>query len=102
MANPPKQKGTGGEREVKNKAEDYGLEATRTPAGSRYDIDIRGSVGKHINVLATRPDNGTWLATIALSDLFHLLAEHGDSAHIEVKRYKRFAHHGIFSDKFGS
>ena len=102
MANPPKQKGTGGEREVVRKAEDYGLEATRTSAGARHDIDIRGSLGRSLDVLATRPDNGTWLATIRLSDLFHLLSEHGDSARIEVKRYKKFAHHSIFEDKFGA
>lgn len=101
MANPPKAKGTGGEREVLTKAiSAYGLDATRTPASATYDIAVRGSTGRTIQVLATRPDHGRWLATIPLDDLFHMLQEHGDNARIEVKRYRRFALHTIWDRKF--
>lgn len=101
MANPPKAKGTGGEREVLTKAvAAYGLDATRTPASATFDISVRGSTGRTLDVLATRPDHGRWLATITLDDLFHILREHGDNARIEVKRYRRFSLHGIYDRKF--
>ena len=101
MSNPPRQKGTGGEREIVRAAQGYGLEVRRTPAASRFDVEIRGGTGRVIDVLATRPDRGQWLASIRLEDLMHLLASHGDAAHIEVKRFKKFAHHTIFEGKFG-
>lgn len=101
MANPPKQKGTGGEREVLRAALDKGLEAGRTPASSTFDIFVRGSTGRTVRVLATRPNQGRWLATIPLEDLLHLLSQHGDNAEIEVKRYAKFAHHTIYDKKFG-
>ena len=101
MANPPRKKGTGFETDVVNKANAAGLEATRTPAGTVYDIDIKGSTGRTIEALVTRPDRGRPLATIRLEDLFHLLREHGDKAHLECKRYARFSLHSIFEGKFG-
>lgn len=101
LANPPKNKGTGGEREVLNALLDKGLEARRTSASSTFDIDVRGGTGRTLAVLCTRPDNGRWLATLSLDDLCHLLASHGDGAHIEVKRYAKFAHHTIWNKKFG-
>lgn len=101
MANPPKQKGTRYETEVVRAAEGYGLTAERRPNGSRYDIGIRGGTGRTIEGLATRPDKGQTLVTIRLQDFLHLLASHGDAAHIECKRYKTFAHHTIFESKFG-
>ena len=100
MSNPPRKKGTGFESFIVKEAEGYGLEATRTSAGARYDVDIRGGTGRSIEGLATRPDRGQPLVTIRLADFFHLLASHGDGAHIEAKRYKAFRHHAIFESKF--
>ncbi len=101
MANPPRKKGTGYETEIVREAEGFGLTAERQPSGARYDIGIRGGTGRTIDGLATRPDHGQSLVTIKLSDFLHLLASHGDGAHIECKRYKSFAHHTIFESKFG-
>jgi len=101
MANPPKAKGTGFETELVNRGHDFGLDIFRTPPGKNYDIEVRGSTGRTIKALATRPDYGSTLVSIPLADFYHMLAEHGDGAHIEAKRYKRFALHTIFSDKFG-
>lgn len=81
--------------------QDYGLEMHRQPASAAFDIFVRGNTGRVVEGLATRPDRGQWLVTIRLDDLFHILREHGDSAHIEVKRYARFALHTIFEKKFG-
>jgi hypothetical protein len=100
MANPPKQKGTGGEREVVLELRMRGIDAVREPASAAWDITVRGSTGRTINALATRPDHGRWLVTIPFEDFAHILAEHGDNAHIEVKRYARFALHTIFGKKF--
>lgn len=101
MANPPRKKGTAAEGEVVNRARGAGLTAVRTPAGSTYDVQVQGSTGRTVNVLATRPDRGYWLVTITLDDLIHMLSQHGDAAHIEVKRYARFSLHSIFDKKFG-
>lgn len=100
MANPPRKKGTGGEREVLEKARAYGLNAERTAASSKFDIRVLGGTGKNIPVLATRVDHGQWLATCTLDDILHLLASHGDGAHIEVKRYKAMALHTLWKGKF--
>ena len=100
MANPPKQKGTRFESDLVSRAHDFGLDAYRMPASSRYDIQVRGNTGRNLDALITRPDYGQALVTIRLADFFHLLAEHGDGAHIEAKRYKAFRHHSIFEDKF--
>jgi len=101
MANPPRKKGTGFETETVNEAKEYGLDAFRLEQGSPYDIEVRGSTGRVIEALVTRPDRGESLATIRTKDLLHILAEHGDNAHIECKRYARFALHTIFEYKFG-
>ena len=101
MSNPSKSKGTRFESDIVKAAQGYGLDATRTHAGSRYDVDIRGGTGRSIEGLATRPDHGQALVTIKLHDFLHLLASHGDGAHVECKRYKAFRHHAIFEEKFG-
>jgi hypothetical protein len=101
VANPPRKKGTAYETEVVREIEGSGLQATRTPAGSRYDISVKGGTGRTIDGLATRTDRGQSLVTIRLQDFIHLLTSHGDAAHIECKRYKSFAHHTIFESKFG-
>lgn len=101
MANPPRQKGTGYETEVVNDGLERGLDIVRQPASSTFDLMVRGSTGRFIDALATRPDRGQSLVTIRLDDFFHLLSEHGDNARIECKRYARFALHTIFDKKFG-
>lgn len=101
MSNPPKQKGTGFETEFVNDATAAGLRAVRTSAGAKYDVRITGSTGRVIAAIATRPDRGSTLVTIPMKDFFHLLANHGDNAIVECKRYKRFALHTIFNQKFG-
>jgi hypothetical protein len=100
MSNPSKAKGTGFEREVTNRGLEYGLNIVREPAGAPWDHTVRGSTGRTIEALVTRPDRGRALATIALDDLFHILAEHGDNAHIECKRFARIALHTIYEKKF--
>ena len=101
MSNPSKQKGTKFETEVVNMGEgDYGLDIYRMPASARYDIAVRGSTGRIIETLVTRPDYGQALATMRLRDFFHLLQEHGDHAHIECKRLAKVSLHSIFEDKF--
>ena len=102
MANPPKAKGTRFETEIVNRAKDYGLDAVREPASARWDVTVRGSTGRTIEALATRPDYGFPLVSIPLADFLHLLAAHGDSAHIECKRYKKMAHHSLYANKFGA
>ena len=101
MSNPPKQKGTSGEREVVDRGKGFNLDIYRTPPGAPYDAIVRGSTGRRIKALATRPDYGQWLVSIPIEDFYHLLAEHGDGALIEVKRYKKFAHHTLYEGKFG-
>lgn len=98
----PKDKGTRFETEVVNRGKDFGLDIYRTPASSRYDIEVRGGTGRTIEALVTRPNYGQALATTRLADLFHLLSEHGDAAHIECKRLAKVAVHSIFEDKFGA
>jgi len=101
VANPPRQKGTRFETFVVNKGrEDYGLDISRMPASSRYDIAVRGSTGRTIEALVAKENYGQPLATITLSDFFHLLEAHGDNAHIECKSLKRIALHGIYEEKF--
>lgn len=106
MANPPKQKGTGGEREVKVEAEARGFTVDRMPPSSNFDLRVHphplapASAG-HLDGLATRPDHGRWLVTIPLGTLLELMEVSGYRGHIEVKRYKRFSLHTIFEGKFG-
>lgn len=104
MSNPPKAKGTGGEREVKRAAEEAGFTVDRMPPSSKYDLRIHAKpsmAGRSVNALATRPDAGRWLVTIPLFEFLDLLGYRGYGAHVEVKRYKRFVHHRIFTEKFG-
>jgi hypothetical protein len=96
----PKDKGTRFETWTENQALDHGLDAKREDAGNRWDITVRGSTGHTIEALVTRPNYGQAMATIRLHDFFHLLAAHGDSAHIECKRLAKVAVHSIFEDKF--
>ena len=104
MANPSKQKGTGGETELLNMLGREGL--VRTPPGTVWDLD-RPGWDPPVRVLATRPDRGQWLFTMDLFDFDRFLAEHDASddpfltqVQVEVKRYKAFAHHTIFESKF--
>jgi len=103
VANPPKKKGTGAETELKSLLEArFGRPFRRTPPGASWDLetaDGRGSADPPIMVLATRPDRGRWLFTMPLEDW----ADDPSSAEIRVesKRYKRFAHHTIYEEKFG-
>ena len=101
MLKRPKDKGTRFETFVTSVLLGYGLEAKRMPASSRYDIGVRGSTGKTIEVLVAKENNGKALATIPLSDFAHLLQQHGDNAHIECKHLARIALHGIYQSKFG-
>ncbi len=96
----PKDKGTKFETFVKRTLQDYGLDAERTPASSRHDITVRGSTGRTIHALAAQANYGPPLVTIPLRDFAHLLASHGDNAHIECKRLAAIALHTTFTDKF--
>jgi hypothetical protein len=102
VANPQRQKGTTFETFVVNEGKDYDLDISRMPASSRYDINVRGNTGRVIEALVAREDYGSPLVTIPLRDYFHLLQEHGDSSHIECKRLKRIALHGIYEGKFNA
>jgi Holliday junction resolvase len=99
MANPTKQKGTGGEREFKRLLESYGLDVDRMPASAKFDLRVNGSTGRRILCLATRPDRGKWLVTLTGDDFAHLLAEHGDRAFVEVKRWAAFPHHTLWQNE---
>lgn len=119
MANPPKQKGTGGETELKKLMECYWLGLERMPASAAYDLQSipteftpeMSRVQRPTEVLATRPDRGQWLITMTLPEFMELLGDGVDNGagvktrvpalHVEVKRYKRFSLHTIFEGKFG-
>lgn len=103
MANPSKQKGTGGETELLRLLELD--EMKRTPPGTLWDLE-RPGVGT-VDVLATRPDRGRWLVTLDARD-FRELYQAAETIRyepiglrIEVKRYRRFSLHTIFESKFG-
>lgn len=99
----PRDKGTQFETKVANTGFDYGYDEDhcfRMPASSPYDIKVVGSTGRVINALAAKADYGQALVTIPLNDFFHLLSNHGDSAHIECKRLAKIALHSIYEDKF--
>lgn len=101
MASPSKQKGTGAETEFKLELLDLVPGLVRTPASSNVDLAAPGT-GQPIRILATRPDRGQWLATVDLYDLRYLLGQSPiRPVEIEVKRFARFAHHAIWSKKFG-
>ncbi len=109
MANPSKQKGTGGETELVAAFRAAGLTANRTPPTTNYDVRV-GKAGPDggLDALATRPDYGQWLVTVRLADFIDLVkvAEgfYGIDelpVNVEVKRYARFALHAIWQKKFG-
>lgn len=105
MANPSKAKGTGGETELRVLLMDDMPGLVRTPASSVVDLYQPGTSrgDPYIEVLATRPDKGQWLMTMSLADFQKLwrLADPHEGVAIEVKRFKKFAHHSIFEGKFG-
>ena len=73
------------------------------PSGSRpgrRGTSPCGAAGRTIEALVARENYGQALATIPLRDFLHLLAEHGDSAHIECKHLARIALHSIYEGKF--
>jgi hypothetical protein len=116
MANPSKKKGTGGETELLRLLEIKGM--VRTPPASPWDLerpellpdldwqpaDVTIVPDPPLNALATRPDNGKWLVTVDL-DTFRELVRRSfwtGPIRVEVKRYARFALHGIWAKKFGN
>lgn len=107
MANPPRAKGTSGERELLRLLQEYIPGLVRTPASSVVDLrrpfQQEGGIEVALEVLATRPDKGQWLLTMNVEDFLHLWehAEIPDRLDIEVKRYARFSLHSIFEGKFG-
>jgi Holliday junction resolvase len=109
MANPSKQKGTGGETELVRLLAELGLEFVRMPASADYDLTNANPNRLELTpleALATRPDRGEWLVTLRLEDFAHLLKltqTFGPpwETHIEAKRYTRFALHTIWNNKFG-
>jgi Holliday junction resolvase len=101
MSNPPKAKGTRGETEFVRALQAHGFEAERVKAGEYYDVRVKGHLPS-IKALATRPDKGSWLVTMRLSEFVHYLRLlEGKAAEIEVKRWGKFAHHTVFEKKFG-
>ena len=98
MANPPRAKGTGGEREVLRSLARSGVTVYRSPASATVDL-YREAGPDIIHALATRPDGGRWLVTLPLDELANLLTN--QSLQIEVKRYRRFSLHTLFERKFG-
>lgn len=97
-----KQKGTAGEKEVRDVLTELtGRKVRRMPASARWDLELPGDDGT-LDVLATRPDFGQWLVSMDIRDFARLLST-GElpTVHIEVKRHKKFAHHSIFKEKFG-
>lgn len=104
MANSPKQKGTGGERELKLELESWGMTVVRTAPTLPWDLTALWPGGslenRPVEILATRPDRGEWLFTLRPEQL-HYGALQLRPWHIEVKRYQRFAMHSIFLKKFG-
>jgi hypothetical protein len=120
MANPSKKKGTGGETELLRLLSINGM--VRTPPASPWDLERPGTFDDEawadgydltdvtimpdppLNALATRPDNGKWLVTVDL-DTFRELVRRSfwtGPIRVEVKRYARFALHGIWVKKFGN
>ena len=100
VTNKPKAKGTGGETELVGYLQAAGFPASRTSPGMKHDITIVGNRERPLEVLATRPDRGQWLLTMRLEDFNDLYRTSMRQAHVEVKRFKKFAHHSIFESKF--
>jgi hypothetical protein len=106
MSNPSKQKGTGGETELRLELLGVLPRLRRTAASSVWDLEQTGGGGAvFIPLLATRPDRGEWLISMTLDTFRELLGDQGETDAIEVaiesKRYKRFAHHTIYEETFG-
>lgn len=102
MSNPPRKKGTGGETELLGLLREDAPTLARTPASSVVDLQRLGP--EPINVLATRPDKGQWLLTVSLDDFRRMLrgtTPQNVGLNIEVKRYKAFSLHTIWTSKFG-
>ncbi len=105
MSNPAKKKGTAGEVEVMRELPLMGLR--RTSPGSPWDLENL-KAGKTLEVLTTRPDRGKWLAILPLEELNALLTIRMRASHatpplrIEVKRWKKFAHHSVYTETFGA
>lgn len=103
-----RQKGTGGEREVLNTLKAFGFPAVRNPAAALWDITSPSYMtelgAEPLEVLATRPDRGRWLATVDLVSLTSWLSQLEDrpELRVEVKRYARFSLHSIYEKKFGA
>ncbi len=95
MANPSKQKGTQGETELLRWLNSEGYRFYRTAPGTKWDLEQDGD-GPVVNVLATRPDHGRWLFSVPMLGCI----TPGAHIRIEVKRYKRFALHKIYEEKF--
>jgi len=101
VSNPSKAKGTAGETELLRAFELAGFPAMRTAPSQTHDITLVGDHTDPLDVLATRPDRGEWLLTVRLEDFVNLYRDSTRQAHVEVKRHARFAHHAIFTSKFG-
>jgi hypothetical protein len=101
VANPPRSKGTSGEREVLRLLLPHMPGLVRNPSSALVDLSAPGN-GFPLQVLATRPDRGRWLFTLGFEDFAALWdAGPGDGAvDIEVKRLARVALHGIYEQKF--
>lgn len=112
MANPSKQKGTGGETELLGILQPWLPRLVRNPASCIVDLtspalpELDGAAPHGLapmSVLATRPDRGRWLLAVE-ADVFGWLASYVQTEvpiDIEVKRFKKFAHHSIYEEKFG-
>lgn len=92
-----KQKGTGGETELLRRMNLRDM--VRTPPATTYDL-ARPGLSPPVEVLATRPDKGEWLMTLRLEDFLHIFEGDACELRVEVKRYKRFSLHTIFTSKF--
>ena len=103
MSNPSKQKGTGGETELKAELEESIPGLVRTPPTMNVDLWRIGDEGAVVHeLLATRPDRGQWLITMDLDTFRELIADCEECQfEIEVKRYARFSLHAIWDKKFG-
>jgi hypothetical protein len=105
VSNPPKQKGTGGETELLRLLGIPGL--VRNPSSAIVDLSRVGWDNHPIRALATRPDRGRWLFSIGLPQFKRLVALEDmasdpfeNQIDIEVKRYRKFAHHSLYEGKF--
>lgn len=105
MANPPRQKGTSGERELLRLLNEKGFKFVRRSAGARTDLRHEATYKVKnpptFTVLATRPDRGQWLFTIDLDTFTTVFGPEVENIEIEVKRRKRFSIHQLYEDELG-